>query len=624
MSDSVLPSVPAERIRWLLFTVDWETESKMPGLCFQYTPRGSSDVDAVDSAGVRRSEHEFHRLQSHEDVTYGYTRYPSYPIHVIEDDSRTLYFEGELYDSDDLATDLRELGGTLLEGDDDELAAWMQRDGEYLFAAVDDRTGEGALLTDPLGRLPTYYRTSGGALVASREIQYVLSAGDTTFDDLAIAQQLLFGYALGDRTLWEEIDRVPPATRLRFGPDGVATDRLHTFDFGTYRHANRSLEENVGELVDRFQTACRDRTDVSRPPVVSLSGGLDSRAVLLGYHGNDLPVRTATFTADDSEIERDAKIAGDIATTLDVDWKLVALPALKRVEAREMISLKAGLNQCNMGSILVFFRELEEAFGSDITYVTGDGGDKAIPDLTPSRSFDSTAELAAFAVEQNRIFSPSEAAAIAAVSVDRLRRSVVERFAEYPEHRFRDRYVHFMIAERGRNWLFEGEDRNRYYFWSTTPFYSLPFFRYAMNVPPEQKSSNDLYEQFLTRLWPRATEFRDAEFDAKPGSTKYALLQRGMALADRFPRLGRLGKRLYKGDSSGSTEGYLEVVREQLRDGGSFESALSTEALRDVAADPKGYDNVELWNLVTVLSTIEVQSGEQSKLERRPNRPIER
>jgi len=87
--------------------------------------------------------------------------------------------------------------------------------------------------------------------------------------------------------------------------------------------------------------------------------------------------------------------------------------------------------------------------------------------------------------------------------VDAIRRSVRDRLRLYPETDPASKYVHFLVYERGANFLFEGEDRNRF-FWSTTPFYSIDFFRYAMNCPPEQKTRYNLYRSFLTELAPAA------------------------------------------------------------------------------------------------------------------------
>lgn len=596
----------------------------MPGLCLRYDADDPPDPASGSTAAVRREDHTYQQVSGHEHCALGYTTYPSYPTTTRSTGDSTVYFEGYCYDADDRAAAIDALGTAVLAGDDETIDRWLDRDGEFLVAAVEDATGEGAVLTDSLGRLPTYYHHADGSLVASREIHYLLDAGEPGFDRLGIAQQLLFGYALGDRTLWEDVHRLPPGTVLRFGQEGVTLDRHARFDYGTDRHADRSVAENATALVDRFRTACRDRTREGSETVVSLSGGLDSRAALLGFHAESLPVATATFTAaDDPEVERDATIAGDLADALDLDWRLFEVSGVDEGDAATVLSLKAGLNHCKMGFILAFFEEIRDAYGADLTYVTGDGGDKALPDIRPTRSFSSLDDLASFAVEQNRVFDPTEAAAIAGVDEATLVESVADRLADYPESSLRDRYVHFLVAERGRNWLFEGEDRNRYYFWSTTPFYSLPFFRYAMNVPAEQKAGNRLYEAFLEELWPRATDFRDAQFDATPGSAKYALLQRGLALSDRFPRLARLGRRLYKGDGGGSTAGYAAVLRDQYTSVDAVDDWLSPMALRRVADSPDDYDPMAFATLLTVTGAIGLTGSAEPVLDRRPNRVIE-
>jgi hypothetical protein len=72
----------------------------------------------------------------------------------------------------------------------------------------------------------------------------------------------------------------------------------------------------------------------------------------------------------------------------------------------------------------------------------------------------------------------------------------------YPEKTIEGKLAHFKIFERGHNWLFVGEDRSRFFMWSTTPFYSVPFFKASMAIPQRAKRHYLLYKYFLVNLKP--------------------------------------------------------------------------------------------------------------------------
>ena len=77
-----------------------------------------------------------------------------------------------------------------------------------------------------------------------------------------------------------------------------------------------------------------------------------------------------------------------------------------------------------------------------------------------------------------------------------------DHVSSYPERDFVQKYVHFVTCERIFKWLTEGEDRNRCFFWSATPYSSFEFFESAMRCPDEQKSYYGLYREFLLQLSP--------------------------------------------------------------------------------------------------------------------------
>ena len=572
-------------------------------------------------------------------VTAAATGYDDYPVRSVEADGATAILEGHLYDvdgEDEVEAHLRDVAAWVREDDVAQLSAWVSgRDGDFVVYVVGEGGGV-TVVNDAFGRLPLFHATVGGATVLSRELKFVREfarrAGEpVAVDAMGVAQTLLFGYRLGPRTLFSGVSRVPPGSLVRF-PDSADADpdvtRLHGFSFGGDSHADRGVEENAAALASLFRDACRDRTAVGeregRETVLALSGGLDSRAVAAGFHAIGADFRAATFDRSDGSASDEVRAARAVAETLDVEW--TEYEASGSAALREtLLSTKQGMNDLRLSFLLDFLDSVGEGRGA--TYVTGDGGDKAFPDHTPPRSFEDVDDLVDYVVSSNRIFSPEEAAGVAGVSEEALLESVRARVESYPEGDLRARYVHFLIRERGMNWLFDGEDRNRYYHWTVSPFYSLPFFRYALNCPDGQKRGNELYRAFLAELEPAVLDVEYVNFGAPITSIEYRAKQFVYDALARHPDLRAravdLIKRV-KNDRTVSAPEVARAVREQVRGSDAIGRALSAEAVERIVENPAGHSEPAMYHLYTVTSLVErcaepggeTRDGERSEGER--------
>jgi asparagine synthase (glutamine-hydrolysing) len=574
----------------------------MPGISFVGGPMGPDETPLACLRGVCfRDEYERTVHLADDSAVLASTGYPAYPVETVETDDTVLLLEGHLYDAADERRHLRSVGRALREDRPDAVASWLaDRDGDFLVAAYDRATGALSLVNDRFGRLPVYYATVGDDPVVSRELKFVrdLAArrGDPLDPDpMAFAQTLLLGYRLGDRTLFESVRRVPPGSYVRID-DGVRVRSLHRHDFGTAVHADRSVGENARELAARFERACANRDLDGLPNVLSLSGGLDSRAVGGGYAAAGASFAAATYEWPDGSNAADVRIARRVADALDADWERYPVERAA-AHRRELLTTKQGQNHLGMSFLLDFLDQLRKRHGP-FAYVTGDGGDKALPDLTPPRSFDSRRDLAEYLAAAHAIFDPDEAAALAGVSRDSLVRAVEARLASYPETSYDDLYVHFLVRERCLNWLTHGEDRNRYYCWSVSPFYAPDFFEYAANVPADQKAGNGLYAAFLDELDPALVGIDDANYDAPVTSLRHRLKQFGVDLVYRYPRLKRTLASLFDGATG---DELADALERQFRRADA--TPLSDPVVEQVVRNVGRYDGHELYNLLTLLAT---------------------
>lgn len=560
------------------------------------------------------------------DAQVGWTRYPSYPVTTVTGESLQVVVEGRMYNRDLSRSELLELGRSIADSTTQSaLREWLQEtDGDFVIYVLDEKRDQISVLNDLFGRLPVYYLESEDGYRVSREIRFLLSGRDhVEFDRVGLAQVLLFGYVLGTRTHWESVEKLPPASLLRIRDGTVSVDQLHEFDFGSKRHSGRSVERNARELADLFVDATQARSG-GDPDVVSLSGGHDSRAVAAAFGTHGLPCRTATFARASGSASRDVSVAERVADSLDLPWDRYEVAPPTTDQARTLLDLKAGLNHVGLGFILGFFEQLLDAHGPELRYFTGDGGDKTLPDLSPPKQFSSLDELAEYVIAKNSVFSAERAADLTGVPEARLRGSVRNVLASYPETDFSDKYVHFLTHERGFNWLFEGEDRNRHYFWTASPFYSAPFYRYAMNVPDSQKANNRLYRAFLSALWPPAVEFKDADFATPMNSLRYKFLQQALDVLARYPTLEDAVRTVYRGELRSSEESDLQrLLRDQLESvdrSGPVIANARTSGVQDGTASESRH---ALFTLLTVVGSVESVASGTTVFERKPDVVIE-
>lgn len=554
----------------------------------------------------------------------GATRYEGYPLRRMETEHGTAFLEGELYDVADVQGQVQHVASLLAADDTAGVREWVgDRDGDFLLVVTDG--AETAIVNDAFGRLPVYHATVGGDVVCSRELAVVRALAGrrddpVDLDRLAIAQLLCLGYPLGTRTPFAEVSTVPPGSLVRLRDGAVAIESTYEHDFAETPHETRSLDANADELADRIAAACRRRHSPERDTVVSLSGGLDSRTVAAAYareavaggpasgssargsatgdRGSaaaDPSVRTATFQRGNGRLEAEVTTARDVAKRLGLPWDAYTVEATGD-HRRRLLASKQGLNYLGVAHVLDFLEQLRERHGT-ATYVTGDGGDKVLVGLEPVARLRSETALVDHALDVNSRLSPATAAAIANVDEAAIRASVAERLRSYPEDGRRRRYVHFLVRERGINFLLHGEDRNRYLAWSASPFYALPVFEYAMACPDGQKAYRRLQAAVLERFDPGLVDLHYPNFGAPISSRRYRLKQFLYDQLERSPAVRDRLIDLVTGDAAPRST-LVEAIRTELD--GLDDAGLSAGAARDVLDAPEAYSGVEFELLATV------------------------
>jgi asparagine synthase (glutamine-hydrolysing) len=270
-----------------------------------------------------------------------------------------------------------------------------------------------------------------------------------------------------------------------------------------------------------------------------------------------------------------------------------------------------------MAFVLPFLRDLKSDFGTEATHFTGDGGGKVLVDLRPTRRLRSIQAVVEYTLHRNALLPAEVACDLAGVKPSDFMDAFAECIASYPEHRGEDRNIRFLLKGRGARGSFEGEDRNRCYFWSTTPFYAFEFFRLAMAVPQSRKSGHRLYSRFLRHLGPSVADLPRAG-KVPAGSAGHRLARSARRVAFRSGLIEKIYRfvRPARTYSSEHDPAVVDCLQSQVDHCEAVRDQLSADSLNALVAEPVWLSSIQLRTLLTVTSCIEVLTTGSSSLHR--------
>jgi len=234
----------------------------------------------------------------------------------------TLVYNGEIYNHQDLRTELEDEGGhfdwrghsdteTLLAA----LRHWgveeaLQRlNGMFAFALWDKAKRTLFLARDRMGEKPLYYGCSGGSFLFGSELKSLVVhphwKGD--IDRNALTLYMRHNYVPAPWSIYQGISKLPPAHFLVVREAGqVVLEPQCYWDLGQIAesgvmdakgaHAKGASEEFIDELDGLLRDAVLKRMVADVPLGVFLSGGFDSTVVAaLMQAQSTLPVKTFTI-----------------------------------------------------------------------------------------------------------------------------------------------------------------------------------------------------------------------------------------------------------------------------------------------------------------------------------------
>lgn len=224
-----------------------------------------------------------------------------------EDGSVQLTFNGEIYNFAELRAELIQAGHRFASNTDSEVIVhgyeqWgddvvLRLRGIFAFGLWDERRRRLLLARDHLGVKPLHYTLHGGELAFASETRALLPVqnGVKTANVDSVLQFLRHGYVLGSNTIWQGIDRLPPAHTIAFEADSGRMEMRR------YWAIDEAIEDALGgdaelQLRELLQASVNEQLVSDVPVGVFLSGGVDSS--LVAAFATDALPRIDSFFVD--------------------------------------------------------------------------------------------------------------------------------------------------------------------------------------------------------------------------------------------------------------------------------------------------------------------------------------
>lgn len=193
--------------------------------------------------------------------------------------------------------------------------------------------------SDRFGFQPLFYHASGQQIIVSESLEAVVRAGaPREYDEVALAVFLRLGYFVGNDTPFRGVRTLPPDCVLAW-TDGELTLRRTTRPPQATIGVDRT--KAIDGFIERFRETIRELIEPAERAVVPLSGGRDSRHILLELlHQGHPPAMTLTLRDVPPRYVDESVVARQLATAAGLPHRTIDPPRgmLKRELRRNRLT----------------------------------------------------------------------------------------------------------------------------------------------------------------------------------------------------------------------------------------------------------------------------------------------
>lgn len=208
-------------------------------------------------------------------------------------------------------------------------AAGLARRLQGLFALliVDQRSRQAHVITDRCGSLHVYWHQLPDGVAVCTSSAVLAQCAPSTLDPVGVHEFVATGILYEDRSLWQGVRKIGPATVLTIDLAGAQQQRY--WDFTAIEAETLSLEEAAEQTRHGLVEVLKALPDTDEPLISDLTGGYDSRLLLVGLLDAQRPFHT---TVSGSADHPDVQIAARIAAALDLQHQNISAPPMPSAE----------------------------------------------------------------------------------------------------------------------------------------------------------------------------------------------------------------------------------------------------------------------------------------------------
>ena len=492
----------------------------MPGLVGIISEEGVNE-QLVDQMANSIKHEEFYRVDKYISTHFGVARVhlgifnpESQPI-FNEDKSLFIFMDGKIYDYGEQRNELKNRGHKFNNENDPEFCLHSYEEygkdfikrlnGSFVFLICDLKSRKVIIANDRYGFRVHYYAINDGKLLFAPEAKAILQ--DETFkkelNDEAVAEFFAFGEFWGDKTLFEGIKVLTPASILTYDGRELSIEKYWEFKYEP--DYSLSEEDVVERLVKTFKKAVKIRMKDNLRYGVTLSGGLDSRAVLAGVPSTKRKdVIACTFGANDCD---EVKIAKRVTKIAGIKEHLVQeiSPELLINNAEHEVWLTDGRNFIGVSFAYPILKSLKDkvdvvfdGFALDLTL----GGSYLSRDKVKCKTETSLSNI----LSKKRLFHDNEFRKL-------FTSDYYNKVKEVPAKSFRDEFNKIKANHTGNKsdqfalnthvaWMHIGDVPVRDLLEVSHPPSDNEFIEFLLKIPPEWRLNHTIYRKFLKKLSP--------------------------------------------------------------------------------------------------------------------------
>ncbi|MBL7206317.1 MAG: asparagine synthase (glutamine-hydrolyzing) [Candidatus Aenigmarchaeota archaeon] len=255
-----------------------------------------------------------------------------------EDGTIQIVFNGEIYNFQELRTDLEKKGHKFYTNSDTEVIIHAYEEygknclkrfnGMFAFAIWDSKKKSLFLARDRLGIKPLYYTFFNGSLIFASEIKAILQHPDVKkdVDFQAMNHYFSLGYVPAPRTMFDGIKKLSQSHCLEYDVKEKKPIITKYWNLVNFESENKSIDYYTKNLSDILESSVKKRLMSDVPLGAFLSGGLDSSAVVaIMSKLSEKPVKTISAGFEEGGHYDESNFSRMVAERFNTDHHEVVL-----------------------------------------------------------------------------------------------------------------------------------------------------------------------------------------------------------------------------------------------------------------------------------------------------------